>query len=120
MILGVRMGSHKTSDRQFVPHSSRERRETSRNGENGSSIESAGQRPNSAIAAGCEGGPENPLKVETRVRNPVTSGRDAPNFEDDVIHLRSHTLVPDAPRRKGRRLLAADNRFQMTINPRLS
>ena len=51
------------------PQSSRIRpandRETSRNDGNGWSIESAGQRPDSSIAAGREIGPENTLKVET-------------------------------------------------------
>src|SRR5207248_2944028 len=43
-------------------------RERSRNDRNGWSIESAGQRPDSRIATGSEIGPENTLKVETRVR----------------------------------------------------
>jgi hypothetical protein len=55
------------------PRSSRIRpandRETSRNDENGWSIESAGQKPDSGINAGNEIGPENTLKVETRVKN---------------------------------------------------
>ena len=38
---------------------------------NGCSIESAGQEPDSAIAAGSEIDPENTLKVETRVRTPL-------------------------------------------------
>jgi hypothetical protein len=46
-------------------------RETSRNDGNGWSIESAGQEPDSAIAAGSETGLENTLKVETRVRTPL-------------------------------------------------
>jgi hypothetical protein len=46
-------------------------RETSRNGGNGWSIESAGQEPDSAIAAGSEFRPENTLKVETRVQIPL-------------------------------------------------
>jgi hypothetical protein len=54
------------------PRSSRIRpandRGTSRNDGNGWSIESAGQEPDSAIAAGSEIGPEDTLKVETRVR----------------------------------------------------
>jgi hypothetical protein len=54
------------------PRSSRIRpandRETSRKDGNGRSIESAGQVADSAIAAGSKIGPENTLKVETRVR----------------------------------------------------
>jgi hypothetical protein len=46
-------------------------RETSRNGRNGWSIESAGQRPDSSIAAGSEIGPQNTLEVETRVQIPL-------------------------------------------------
>ena len=46
-------------------------RETSRNDGNGWSIESAGQEPDSGIAAGSEIGSENTLKVETRVRTPL-------------------------------------------------
>ena len=46
-------------------------RETSRNGGNGWSIESAGQEPDSAIAAGSEIDHENTLKVERRVRTPL-------------------------------------------------
>jgi hypothetical protein len=57
------------------PRSSRIRpandRETSRNDRNGWSIESAGQEPDSSIAAGSEIGSENTLKVETRVRTPL-------------------------------------------------
>jgi hypothetical protein len=37
----------------------------------GWSIESAGQEPDSGIAAGSEIGPENTLKVETRVQSPL-------------------------------------------------
>lgn len=44
-------------------------RETSRNNENGWSIESAGQEPDKGIVAGSEIGPENTLKVETRVHS---------------------------------------------------
>jgi hypothetical protein len=59
----------------LCPRSSRIRpandRETSRNDGNGWSIESAGQEPDSGIAAGSEIGPENTLKVETRVRTPL-------------------------------------------------
>jgi hypothetical protein len=40
-------------------------RETSRNNENGRSIESAGQEPDSRIVAGSETGPENTLKEES-------------------------------------------------------
>jgi hypothetical protein len=46
-------------------------RETSGNDGNGRSIESAGQAPDSGIAAGSEIDPENTLKVETRVRTPL-------------------------------------------------
>jgi hypothetical protein len=46
-------------------------RETSRNDWNGWSIESAGHKSDSAIAAGGEIGPEDTLKVETRVRTPL-------------------------------------------------
>jgi hypothetical protein len=46
-------------------------RETSRNDLNGWSIESAGQKPDSAIAAGREIGPEDTLKVERRVQIPL-------------------------------------------------
>src|SRR5918994_7040770 len=46
-------------------------RETSRNDGDGWSIESAGQRPDSGIVAGSEIGPENTLKVETRVQIPL-------------------------------------------------
>jgi hypothetical protein len=46
-------------------------RETSRNDGNGWSIESAGQEPDSGIAAGSETRLENTLKVETRVRTPL-------------------------------------------------
>jgi hypothetical protein len=46
-------------------------RETLRNDGNGRSIKSAGQASDSAIAAGSEIGPENTLKVETRVRTPL-------------------------------------------------
>ena len=46
-------------------------RETSISDANGWSIESAGQAPDSAIAAGSEIGLGNPLKVETRVRIPL-------------------------------------------------
>jgi hypothetical protein len=46
-------------------------RETSRNDGNGWSIESAGQDPDSDIGAGSEIGPDNTLKVETRVRTPL-------------------------------------------------
>jgi hypothetical protein len=45
--------------------------DTSRNDRNGWSIESAGQEPDSANAAGSEIGPENTLKVETRVQIPL-------------------------------------------------
>jgi hypothetical protein len=57
------------------PRSSRIRpandREASRNVGNGWSIESAGQETDSSIAAGSEIGPENTLKVETRVQIPL-------------------------------------------------
>jgi len=43
----------------------------SRNDGNGWSIEPAGQEPDSRIVAGREIGPENTLKVETRVRTPL-------------------------------------------------
>jgi hypothetical protein len=46
-------------------------RGTSRNDENGRSIESAGQVLDSRIVAGSEIGPENTLKVEARVRIPL-------------------------------------------------
>jgi len=46
-------------------------RETSRNDENGRSIEFAGQEPDSRIVPGSEIGPGNTLKVETRVRTPL-------------------------------------------------
>ena len=46
-------------------------RETSRNDGKCWSIESAGQGADSAIAAGSEIGPDNTLKVETRVRTPL-------------------------------------------------
>jgi hypothetical protein len=58
------------------PRSSRIRpandRGTSRNDGNGWSIESAGQEPDSGIAAGSEIGPGNTLKVETRVEMPAS------------------------------------------------
>ena len=46
-------------------------RETSRNDGNGWSIEPAGQEPDSRIVGGSGIGPENSLKVETRVRTPL-------------------------------------------------
>jgi hypothetical protein len=46
-------------------------RGTSRDDGKGWSIESAGQEPDSAIAAGNEIGQETTLKVETRVRIPL-------------------------------------------------
>jgi hypothetical protein len=46
-------------------------RERSRNDGNGWSIESAGQEPDSGIAAGSEIGSENTLKVEARVQIPL-------------------------------------------------
>jgi len=55
----------------FVPHLSRERTGNVKNDGNGWSIESADQEPNSGIAAGSEIGPENTLKVETRVQIPL-------------------------------------------------
>jgi site-specific DNA-cytosine methylase len=58
-----------------LPDSSRIRpandQETSRSGRRVSSIEFAGHRPDSANRAGSEIGPENTLKVETRVRTPL-------------------------------------------------
>jgi hypothetical protein len=50
--------------------------ETSRSDGNGWSIESAGQDPDSAIAAGSESGPDSTLKVETRVRIVGTAAED--------------------------------------------
>ncbi len=56
-------------------HSSRIRpandRETSRNDENGWGFESAGEGPNSDVDAASQIGPENTLKVETRVQIPL-------------------------------------------------
>jgi hypothetical protein len=72
-------------------------RETSRNDENGWSIESAGQESDSDIVAGSEIGRENTLKVETRVSNPVgTDTSPAPG-------IRAST---DTPGGASRRLLA--------------
>jgi hypothetical protein len=65
---------------ELVAHSSRERRETSRNDGNGWSIESAGQQPDSSIDPGSEIGSENTLKVETRVRTPLGLRRPATVF----------------------------------------
>jgi hypothetical protein len=64
-------------------------RETSRNDGNGRSVESAGQEPDSAIAAGSEIGSENTLKVETRVRTPL--GQEEAQF-------RGRLSPPETPR----------------------
>jgi hypothetical protein len=68
-------------------------RVTSRNDGNGWSIESAGQEPVSAIAAGSEIGSENTLKVETRVRTPLglpgETGNGARSDPSDIHHQRS-------------------------------
>jgi hypothetical protein len=52
----------------FVPRKTRRRQE---NDGIGWSIEAAGQEPDSGIAAGSKIGPENTLKVETRVQIPL-------------------------------------------------
>jgi hypothetical protein len=78
VVTGFRISSHRyLLDRELksLTRSSRIRpandRDTSRNDENGWGIESAGQGPDSRIAAGSEIGLENTLKVETRVQTPL-------------------------------------------------
>jgi hypothetical protein len=71
-------------------------RETSRNVGNGWSTESAGQESDSAIGAGSESGPENTLKVETRVRTPLglpgETGNNTRPDPSDIHHQRSARL----------------------------
>src|SRR6266508_2291175 len=87
--------------RNAWPRSSRIRpandQETSRNDGNGWRIESAGQEPDSGIAAGSEIGLENTLKVETRVGTPLGLPAET--------HLRSSRLHPGQ---------GADTGFQAT------
>ena len=104
------------------PRSSRIRpandRETSRNDRNGWSIESAGQQPDSAIAAGSEIGPDNTLKVETRVRTPLGLGKTSENeaAHPPDIHLQtrfwttSSYRIPPGTRSACRRCAAISSR----------
>jgi len=62
--------AHRDTVEAVVPHSSRQRPGDVKKGRKRSSRESAGQNP-SSISAGSETGPENTLKVETRVRTPL-------------------------------------------------
>jgi hypothetical protein len=71
-------------------------RETSRNDGNGWSIESAGQEPDSGIAAGSEIGPENTLKVETH-SNPVATARVRPQATELVVQVDLVDQVPEVP-----------------------
>jgi hypothetical protein len=86
--------------RRSAGHSSRIRpandREPSRSDPNGWGNESAGQEPVSDIATGSGIGPENPLKVEARVRTPLglpgeTGNRAGPD-PSDIHHQRSARL----------------------------
>jgi hypothetical protein len=76
-------------------------RETLRNDGNGRSIESAGQASDSAIAAGSEIGPENTLKVETRIerRGFRTSCPTAPacKVADRYVNQGDRPIVTETP-----------------------
>jgi hypothetical protein len=77
-------------------------RETSRNDGKGRSVESTGQEPDSAIAAGSEIGPENTLKVETRVQIPL--GLQQRPRSDPLSSLNGESARPFVPHlSRGRR-----------------
>ena len=85
----------------IVPHSSRERPGDVKNDRNGWSIESAGQRPDSSVAAGSGIGPENTLKVETRIERAAfwTSCPTVPacKVADRYVNQEGRSIVTDTP-----------------------